>query len=65
MDLVCNTSLAITGTWLTKKDDFKTWDISPKAHERYGNDRYSRFRNEEGGLFIYFPLNFEKRMDMS
>ena len=30
-DLGLNTVLAITETWLTKKDEFTTWDISNKT----------------------------------
>ena len=32
-DLGLNTILAITETWLTDKDEFKTWDNSPKTHK--------------------------------
>ena len=38
-DLGLNTALAITETWLTKKDEFKTWDISPNTHKCFRYDR--------------------------
>ena len=38
-DLGLNTVLAITETWLTKKDEFKTWENYPKTHKCSRYDR--------------------------
>ena len=54
-DLGLNTVLAITETWLTKKDEFKTWDISPKTHKCFRYDRKCVDKTKDGGILIYIP----------
>ena len=52
-DLDLNTVLAITETWLTEKDKFKTWDISPKPHKFFRCDRKCVDKTKGGGILLY------------
>ena len=56
-DLGLNTVLAITETWLTKKDEYKIWDISPKFRKCFRYDRKSVNKTKGGGILLCFPFN--------
>ena len=61
MDLGLNTVLAITETWLTKKDEFKTWDISPNTHKCFRYDRKCVDKTKGGGILLYIPFQLEPK----
>ena len=54
-----NTVLAIT--WLTRKDEIKTWDISPKTHKSFRYDRKYVDKTKGGGILLYNPYKLEPK----
>ena len=60
-DLGLNTVLAITETWLTEKDEYKTWDISPKTHKCFRYDRKCVDKTKGGGILHYIPYKLEPK----
>ena len=60
-DLGLNTVLAITETWLTEKDEFKTLDISPKTHKCFRYTKKCVDKTKGGGIFLYIPYKLETK----
>ena len=60
-DLGLNTVLAITETWLTKKDEFKTWNISPKTHKCFRYDKKCVDKTKGSGILLYIPYKVEPK----
>ena len=60
-DLVLNTVLAITETWLTKKDEFKTWDISPETQKRFRYNRKCVDKTTRVVILLYIPYKLESK----
>ena len=60
-DLGLNTILDITETWLTKKDEFKTWDISSKTHKCFRYERKCVDKTKGGGILLYILYKLEPK----
>ena len=58
-DLGLNTIFAITETWLTERDEFKDWDISPKTHKCFRYDRKCVDKTKDGGILLFIPCRLE------
>ena len=56
-----NTVVAVTKTWLTEKDDFKTLDTSPETHKCFKYDRKCEDKPKGGGILIYILFQFESK----
>ena len=46
---------------MTEKDDFKTWDISPKTHKYFRYDRKCVDKTKGGGILLYIPYKLEPK----
>ena len=60
-DLGLNTVLAITETWLTKKDEIKTWDIPSNTHKCFIYDRKCVDKFKGGGILLNIPCQLEPK----